>query len=207
MQGQQVLTSLSFLLTCCVSHVGHRGRQLGTGEVPGPPLSVGGAWGQRGGGWTSQGIFGALMFTKALEALSAPRGCSSGPSLTYRVSSWAPPCSRQRLFLGPALWDPEPVLRTPTGVTTLHGGRIPAAQTFTFHLFCSPKSIPIIFMNLKSGRKESCLDPSLLVLSLSNVLLSFWWILIHFWTQNQFAVEVNGWGFFPKLTFFFVLKS
>lgn len=28
-----------------VLHLGHRGRQLGTGEVPGPPLSVGGAWG------------------------------------------------------------------------------------------------------------------------------------------------------------------
>lgn len=55
-QGRWVLTlpvlSVDMLR---VSRLGHRGRQLGTGEVPGSTFSAGGAWGGYGKeSWMSQ---------------------------------------------------------------------------------------------------------------------------------------------------------
>lgn len=36
------------------------------------------------------------------------------------------------------------------------------------------------------------LGSSLVILSISNVLLFFWWVLFQFWTHNQLAMKVNG---------------
>lgn len=124
------------------------------GVVEGEAGNLRGCWGFD----VHRGVGGFYLHPVAWWATSQVQDIFLGPSLLQAVAFPGTSVRSRACVKNPYLCD-------------YAACRQDSSCTFTFNLFCSPKSIQMIFMNQRGMRKESYLDPSLLVLSFSSVFL------------------------------------